>query len=392
MPGLLIPRSIDDDGPFYKVYPEGLIENFDGSTIPDPYFLSDNDTDLNRNFPWSWAPEPDQVGAGDYPGSRIESRALIEFTHKNPQMFFWLNFHTFGGVFIRPLGDADDSKMDPSDLSLYRQLGAWAEEFTGYPMVSGYEEFLYEPDKPLRGDASEYAFHQRGCVSYVVEIWDIFEKLKVKKPKKFVDYYSHLTRQDMINLGKWDKEHNSSRVIRPWVRYEHPQLGEVEVGGLNPVVGLWNPPFEMIDEVIEQQTAHALRVASLAPEIVIRNIEIKKLSDKVSQVSIQVENHGYLPSFVLSSAKKLPWNEGLWADASVKGCKFAPAEVTHKEVGHLEGWGRGRFDGTGAIYYQRSKGSVSQKKLSWVVEGSGELEICISSCRMGKTKVVIPID
>ena len=50
-PGLLLPRTIDDPPPYYKVYPEGVIENFDGSNVPSPHFLSDNQTDLNRNFP-----------------------------------------------------------------------------------------------------------------------------------------------------------------------------------------------------------------------------------------------------------------------------------------------------------------------------------------------------
>ena len=30
VPGLLVPRTIDDPPPYYKVYPEGFIENFDG--------------------------------------------------------------------------------------------------------------------------------------------------------------------------------------------------------------------------------------------------------------------------------------------------------------------------------------------------------------------------
>ena len=51
-PGLLLPRGIDDAPPYYKVYPEGVIENFDGKNVPSPYFLSDNQTDLNRNFPY----------------------------------------------------------------------------------------------------------------------------------------------------------------------------------------------------------------------------------------------------------------------------------------------------------------------------------------------------
>jgi len=389
--GLLLPRTIDDEGPFYKVYPEGFIENYDGSTIPDPYFLSDNDTDLNRNFPWAWAPEPEQIGAGGFPGSRIESRSIIEFTQNNPQIFFWLNYHTFGGVFIRPLGNGPDSKMNQEDLALYRQIEAWADEHTGYPTVSGYEEFLYEPDKILHGDVSDYAYHQRGCVSYVVEIWDIFARLKMAKPKKFVDYYTHLTREDMINLGKWDREHNQSRVVRPWNRFEHPQLGEVEVGGLHPLVGCWNPPYEILDEVLQQQTAHALRVASLAPQIILTDQKIEPIRPGVCQLSLQVENRGYLASNVLASAKDLPFNEVLWADIEVEGCTLAPAEKAHQEVGHLEGWGRGRFDGSGALYYQRSRGSVSRKQLSWVIEGSGKATVRVSNCRMGESKVVIQL-
>jgi hypothetical protein len=65
--GLLLPRSIDDSPPYYKVYPEGVIENFDGKNVPTPHFLSDNQTDLNRNFPFYWAPDSKQEGAGAFP-------------------------------------------------------------------------------------------------------------------------------------------------------------------------------------------------------------------------------------------------------------------------------------------------------------------------------------
>src|SRR5688500_17336238 len=104
IPGLLLPRTLDDPPPYYKVYPEGTIENYDGSTVPDPYFLADNEPDLNRNFPYHWAPEPQQVGAGRYPLSEPESRAVVEFASSRPHVFAWLHLHTFGGVFIRPLG------------------------------------------------------------------------------------------------------------------------------------------------------------------------------------------------------------------------------------------------------------------------------------------------
>ncbi|HEX7604994.1 MAG TPA: M14 family metallopeptidase, partial [Polyangiaceae bacterium] len=156
-PGVMLPRRLEDDGPFYKVYPEGHIEHWDGHRIPDPHYLSDNDVDLNRNFPHSWAPEPEQTGAGQFPGSEPESRAVIDWATAHTNIYAWLNLHTYGGLFIRPYGHAPDSKMDPMDLAIYKQVEAWGQTYTGYPTVSGFHEFLYEPDKPLHGDLSDYA-------------------------------------------------------------------------------------------------------------------------------------------------------------------------------------------------------------------------------------------
>ena len=381
--GMLLPRRLEDAGPFFKVYPEGFIENFDGSHVPSPNFLSDNDVDLNRNFPWSWAPEPEQVGAGAYPASEPESRAVVDFITSKPEVFAWLNLHTFGGCFIRPLGHQPDKKMNQDDLALFRQIGEWSEQITGYPMISGAEEFLYEPDQPLHGDLTDFGYHQRGAISYVCELWDLFKQIGCERKKPFVDHYTHLTREQLIALGKWDREHNASRVIRPWKRVQHPQLGEVEVGGIDTRVGLSNPPYDRIAEVCQKQSAAFLRVASLAPHVVIDRASILEVSPGVRRVEATIENRGYLPTYVLSSAKKLPWNEPLHVDATADGCALASPSEAHREVGHLEGWGRGLYDGSGALFYMRSRGSVSARTMSWVVRGSGVLVLRVGSCRTG---------
>jgi hypothetical protein len=189
-PSIMVPRLPEDAPPYYKLYPEGRIVNYDGRRVPDPYFLSDNQYDFNRNFPYQWAPEPEQAGAGDYPGSAPETRAIVDFAVAHPEIFAWINFHTFGGVFIRPLGDKPDHKMDQADLAVFLQVEAWAKEHTGYPTVSGYHEFLYEPETPLRGDIVEFAYLQRGAIAYAVELWDIFRKIGVDPKKPFVDHYT----------------------------------------------------------------------------------------------------------------------------------------------------------------------------------------------------------
>src|SRR6188768_411545 len=264
-PGVMVPRLPEDPPPYYKLYPEGRIANFDGRRIPDPYFLSDNQYDFNRNFPYSWAPEHEQEGAGDFPGSAPETRAILDFTIAHPNIFAWLNLHTFGGVLIRPLGDNPDSKMDQEDLAVYRQVEKWAKEFTGYPTVSGYHEFLYSPDKPLKGDLTDYAYHQRGTLAYVIELWDLFTQIGMERKTPFVDVYTRLDRKDLVALAKWDKDNNKGRVFGKWKKVKHPQLGEVEVGGIDLRVGVSNPPYEMLAKICEQQSDAFLRVAALVP-------------------------------------------------------------------------------------------------------------------------------
>ncbi len=382
VPGLLLPRRLDDEPPYYRLYPEGTIENFDGYHVPEPHFLSDNQTDLNRNFPYSWRHEPEQVGAGAFPGSEPESRAVIEFAHAHPEIFAWLNCHTFGGVFIRPLGDQPDSKMNEEDLSIFREIAAWSEELTGYPMVSGFEEFLYEPDRPLYGDLSEFAYHQRGAIAYVVELWDLFRQIGMKRPRRFVDHYTHMTREDLIKMGHWDREHNRGRAFRPWRPCRHPQLGDVEVGGTDPRVGLWNPPEDRLGEVCAGQSAAFLRVAAMAPSLAVRRAA-REVRGDVTRIALAVENLGYLATYVLPSAKKLEHNESLSVEArAVGGAELLDPSTARRSIGHLEGWGRGLFGPSALVLHSHSRGG-SRAVVSYHLRGHGALELRIGSCRVG---------
>jgi hypothetical protein len=382
-PGLLVERTIDDDGPFYKLYPEGHIEHFDGKNVPSPFFLSDNPIDLNRNFPWSWSPGHEQMGAGPFAASEPEARAVVEFSVRHPEIFAWLNLHTFGGVAIRPLGHAPDSKMHQEDLAIFRQLEAWMTEYTGYPTVSGYEEFLYEPDKPLHGDLSEYAYHQRGALAYVIELWDLFAHLGMTRPKKFVEYYERLGRADAVKLAWWDKEENQGRIFPPWRRFQHPQLGEVEVGGIDPRVGVWNPPLPRLAGLCTQQAQAFLRVAALSPALRIGAAQRVSLPGGVTRIDLRVENHGYLGTCGLPSAKVLDFNEPVHATVTTESCELIDPGQRHQVLGHLDGWGHGLHTGGNLAAHQRTRGSTHCATASWLVRGTGTLQVKFGCARMG---------
>ena len=383
MPGLLVERTLEDEGPFYKVYPEGLIEHFDGKHIPSPFFLGDNPIDLNRNFPFSWAPHHEQIGAGAFATSEIESRCIVEFMSAHPEVFAWANLHTFGGVLIRPPGDRPDGKMDQEDLAIFRQLESWMTEYTGYPTVTGFDEFLYAPDKPLRGDMAEFGYHQRGALAYTIELWDLFKRLGMERPPKFVQYYERVSRADVVRLAWWDKDENEGRSFPPWRPFDHPQLGKVEIGGIDPRVGIWNPPLHELARVCATQTQVFLRVAALAPRVKVARVDRHALAGGVVRVDIKIDNDGYLGTYGVPSAKQLDFNEPLYATATCDGCELVDPGQAHQVLSHLDGWGHGLHTGANLPSYPGTRGTTSTAWATFVVRGEGTLVVRIGAARVG---------
>lgn len=391
-PDLLSARELGDEGPFYRVYPEGVIEPWDGFTVPRPHFLSDNPVDLNRNFPWSWAPAHQQVGAGPFPGSEPESRAIVAFAAEHPEIVTWVDLHCYGGVYIRPLGHAPDSQMDQDDLAHYALLGQWAQEHAGYPTVSGYHEFLYAPDQPIRGDLVDFAYHARGAFGVTVELWDLFHRLGLPKPPKFVDWYGAMSRADQRAFAAWDRAHNASRVVRPWVPVEHPQLGPVEVGGIDPRIGVWNPPPELLPEVCARQVAVLLRLAATAPEVVIRRIDATPVGGGVTRIDAIVDNLGYLPTHGLSSAKAHEWNTGLVARLLPgDGVSLIEPRAGEVALGHLAGWGRGVGQGANELAHLRSAGNSASARATFWVRGEGEATVTVAAPRTGEVRAGVAV-
>ena len=114
-------RADEFGGKYYSLITEGTINNWDEhevSNAPMRYGL-----DLNRNFPFDWAPEGQQRGAGDYPFSEPETRAVAAFwtSHRNINGF--VAYHTYSGVFLRPYSTHPDTHFATHDLEVFKIIG-----------------------------------------------------------------------------------------------------------------------------------------------------------------------------------------------------------------------------------------------------------------------------
>lgn len=378
IPGLMVPRDIDDEGPFYSLYPEGVIDDFDGDVVPPWEIFDDNPLDLNRNFSSGWKPEPEQVGAGAFAGSSPEARAVMAYAAAHPELYLWVNLHTFGGVWIRPLGDKPDHKLPGDDRALLRLVEEWVSEHIGVPTVSGYTEFTYEPEKPLCGDIIDFALYQRGAYGWAIELWDLFARAGLPRKTPFVDVYSQQGRKEMELLARAAASWGGSP-LRPWKAVKHPQLGDVDVGGLDPRTSIWNPPAgPLIDEVARKHSAVFLRLLALLPLVHV-DVERVALGGDLFSLTVTVENRGGMSTRGPAMAKDVPHNEELRviakdADRVVDGAV--------RVVGHLAGTHAGRFGGNGTWPYQATA-DVSRRVVRAVVRGAAPVALQVGSVRTG---------
>jgi len=80
-----------------------------------------------------------------------------------------------------------------------------------------------------------------------------------------------------------------------WTPFEHPTLGEVEIGGFRPYAAI-NPPAEMLAELGEAHGRFVARLGGMLPRVRIADTSVTAHGGGVFTVEATVENTGYFPS------------------------------------------------------------------------------------------------
>ena len=298
---LMVPRAFGDtEGEFYQVYAEGLIRNFDGVEIK--HAPSKHGLDFNRNFPANWTLESKQHGAGEYPFSEPETRAIGQFVLKHPNICGLHTLHTGFESIIRPPCTTSDKEMPREDLDRVLDIGNYGKQCTGYAMFS-YNQ-LYENIYVAHGDFATWAYDHLGLICYCVELWDLRAR-GCADPMELNKLIKERNHEKLEEFGlaelKWNDETLGGEGFVNWQPFDHPQLGQVELGGWKPFLRN-NAPAQLLEQTCHNLTRFIVGHAKASPRIRVWSHDVEKLADNTYCIAVAIQNDGYLPTNITRQA------------------------------------------------------------------------------------------
>ncbi|MDD5728845.1 MAG: M14 family metallopeptidase [Victivallales bacterium] len=308
-PRAVIRRRADSKGPFYRLYREGVIDNWDGfSSEPDSLFEL---VDWNRNWGADWKNQGNWgMSSGEFPLSVPEVRALGKFIAERDNLFMAVGYHNgFGHILLPPCSDT--IPVDVSDMKVFEKLGKTASGYLGYPWCSTFPGYNYAKEKPYAryGLFDSHLYALKGVFALTIELGTIEHALGLSTESILAhdDAEAYMESEDvrLRCIQFCDKNPKRRKVFHDWKKIKHPQMGELEVGGFD-----WSvfavPVKEQLAEICEANYQFIIRAASWRPRIEILESITEEIADACFRVRVKFFNNGELPEFVSEQKLKNP--------------------------------------------------------------------------------------
>ena len=339
-PRIMIRKAPDETkGTFYTLYTEGLDNDGDDEINEDGFstgFLS------NRNYPGNWQPDAVQGGGKLYPMQEEITRAEVDFVASHPNIAIYIQSHCCGRVILRPPTTATDREFPQTqDLQLFQVAAARALEHSGWNLATSVFEWRYPPGTPdrkatqvyrdkdgklknapagmyeedededpgLYGFQNEWRDYQgdRGYFAWGSSLETMYNMFGIfafaDEHWAHPDYDGNGTISERERL-RWNDEEMDGTLYVDWHLFDHPTLGNVEIGGW---IRTRNSPPEgpLVQAESAMGNAYKIYMAGLTPRLRVKS-EVSATNPEagIYQVDITVENTGYLPT-ALQQARAL---------------------------------------------------------------------------------------
>ncbi|MBL8764301.1 MAG: peptidase M14 [Phycisphaerae bacterium] len=257
---------------------EGIDSDGDGQINED----GPGGDDMNRNWPGDWQPNAVQYGAGEFPFSNPEPRAIGRFILEHPNIAGVQSYHNAGGMILRGPGASYRESVYPNDdRQVYDEIARIGEQLLPFykSMV------IYKDLYTVHGGFVNWTAESLGVYSFTNEMWSNAKWFQKDSTDSGSDEQSWLIR-DRLQFGQY---------FTPYKEFDHPYYGKVLLGGLNKWSSRVTPTF-MLEEECHRNFAFTVLHAEQMPLLKFGRTEVSLVSDRVWSVTLEVRNDHLMPT------------------------------------------------------------------------------------------------
>jgi hypothetical protein len=157
-----------------------------------------------------------------------------------------------------------------------------------------------------------------------------------------------------------------------WYRFNHPQLGEVELGGWNYMYTWRNPPHHYMGEESKRNVPFALALGKMLPHIEIHTLEVRKVGPETFTLNLVLDNDGFFPTYTSNQGKKRESIRSPRIQLEIPDHVKLLNGREKTEIGHLEG----RSNKIGAIFTVASP-TDNRSRHEWTLQADSGTKISI---------------
>lgn len=396
-PGLMRGRQIGDDpNQAYFMSMEGYFEHWDGwawQQSPRDWVES---LDLNRNFPAHWQNfQMFGMDGGLYALSETESRVVVDAFAQRPLIGAAITNHTFTGAILTQPYRVNHG-MSAGDIKIMDALAQQCVKGTNYRVIKVYPDFTYDEDNEVVGVWSDTLSSTFGVPGYTLELWDPFKYCGIPNENP-ASFFKNPNPEQLRQLVLGFKD--LPDLWMDWQSFEHPQLGHIELGGLDFMMSIRNPPLSELQSECERAYNVADRMRQALPKVQVKAHYQSYTSEPLSVLhsshdgqtlsclTFQMENLGFLSTSSLEKGKSWAGCPALSAHLKLPDTMTLVQGKVFQSFEHLAGWGHASL-GLGGLSPSLD-GRGHRQQVQWWIQGHGDAEIIWSGGRGGRGKVVV---
>lgn len=361
-PRLMVPRAPDETGgDYWRVLPEGRVEGYDGATIADE--PEHEALDFGANFPGDRGTTVSQTD-GPYPTSVPEVAAYVAAISSRPNIVAHVTCHTFGGLVLTPPVNLGEEMPEPDRL-VYKTLAGTAAALTGYTAISYLDLRSVDREKQIPS-AFGWLYDRLGLYSFITEFWNPLTAagISLENTTASAWLWGFHPVEDELKLLRWSDEHLDGEGFVAWRRFEHPQLGTVEIGGFDLIRYWYNVPFDRLEREVAPHSEWLVYLGLSTPRLAVRSFTAEPAGENLWRLRLVVENTGWLPSH----GSQLALDRQAVGGVSVKlelpaGARLIEGDAT-RQLGQLAGRTTQRST---ASWWGYTPGTPDRAVADWIV-------------------------